>query len=198
MIDGGAAANGRLADGQTQVRVGLGGLAAVGVLALLSLVAVAAYLDPGDVGKPGRFVAGRVDDLQPGSVRYFEGEHFYLVRLADGSFLALYDIDRHRQILSVGATGDPRFGCRVRAMSAATNEGVANILRASGTVVPGFEGQAFRTPCTGATFDMTGRRLFGPAPTDLDRFPVRTLAGGFVEVNLASRQCALTCIEPRR
>src|SRR5690606_33195479 len=31
---------------------------------------------------------------------------------------------------------------------------------------------AFRAPCHGETFDITGRRVFGPSPRDLDRFPV--------------------------
>jgi cytochrome b6-f complex iron-sulfur subunit len=66
---------------------GLGILAAVEILAV-----VVAYLAPGK-GGAGRgadlVVAGPVAEFTPSSVRAFPGGKFYLVRLADGGFLAL-------------------------------------------------------------------------------------------------------------
>ena len=66
---------------------GLGILAAVELLAV-----VVAYLAPGRGGS-GRgadlVVAGPVAEFTPASVRAFPGGKFYLVRLADGGFLAL-------------------------------------------------------------------------------------------------------------
>lgn len=66
---------------------GLGILAAVEILAV-----VVAYLAPGK-GGAGRgadlVVAGPVGEFTPASVRAFPGGKFYLVRLADGGFLAL-------------------------------------------------------------------------------------------------------------
>ena len=65
----------------------------LGVLALAELVAVlAAYLWPrkeGQGGGAGVVVAGPVSEFTPASVRPFPAGKFYLVRLADGGFLAL-------------------------------------------------------------------------------------------------------------
>jgi cytochrome b6-f complex iron-sulfur subunit len=66
---------------------GLGILAAVEILAV-----VVAYLAPGKAGAgrgAGLVVAGPVGEFTPASVRAFPGGKFYLVRLADGGFLAL-------------------------------------------------------------------------------------------------------------
>lgn len=38
---------------------------------------------------------------------------------------------------------------------------------------------AFREGCGGAIFDRRGHRVFGPAPRDLDRFPITTTEYGF-------------------
>ena len=72
--------------------VGLGSLAAleVGGLAL-------AYMQPrladGEFG--GLITAGNVADFPPGSVTPIPAGRFYLVRLADGGFLALYQRCTH-------------------------------------------------------------------------------------------------------
>jgi cytochrome b6-f complex iron-sulfur subunit len=66
---------------------GLGILAAVEILAV-----VVAYLAPsrGGAGRgAGLVVAGPVAEFTPASVRPFPAGRFYLVRLADGGFLAL-------------------------------------------------------------------------------------------------------------
>jgi cytochrome b6-f complex iron-sulfur subunit len=66
---------------------GLGILAAVELLAV-----VVAYLAPGRGGAgsgAALVVAGPVAEFTPASVRAFPGGKFYLVRLADGGFLAL-------------------------------------------------------------------------------------------------------------
>ena len=66
---------------------GLGILAAVEILAV-----VVAYLAPskGGAGRgAGLVVAGPVGEFTPASVRPFPAGRFYLVRLADGGFLAL-------------------------------------------------------------------------------------------------------------
>jgi len=65
----------------------------LGILAAAELLAVVvAYLAPGR-GGAGRganlVVAGPVGEFTPASVRAFPGGKFYLVRLADGGFLAL-------------------------------------------------------------------------------------------------------------
>ncbi len=70
----------------------LGGLVAIeiGGLAL-------AYMQPrlaeGEFG--GQIVAGQVDDFPPGSVSHIPNGRFYLARLPDGGFLALYQRCTH-------------------------------------------------------------------------------------------------------
>jgi cytochrome b6-f complex iron-sulfur subunit len=65
----------------------------LGILAAAELLAVVvAYLAParGRAGKgAGLVTAGPVGEFTPASVRPFPGGRFYLVRLADGGFLAL-------------------------------------------------------------------------------------------------------------
>lgn len=65
----------------------------LGLVAGAELVAaVAAYLAPrkdGGATGGGTVVAGPVDEFTPASVRAFPAGKFYLVRLADGGFLAL-------------------------------------------------------------------------------------------------------------
>lgn len=66
---------------------------ALGILAAAELLAVVvAYLAPGKGGAgrgAGLVVAGPVGEFTPASVRAFPAGQFYLVRLADGGFLAL-------------------------------------------------------------------------------------------------------------
>jgi cytochrome b6-f complex iron-sulfur subunit len=65
----------------------------LGLVALAEVVAVvAAFLAPrkdGGSRGAGVITAGPVGDFTPGSVRAFPAGKFYLVRLADGGFLAL-------------------------------------------------------------------------------------------------------------
>jgi cytochrome b6-f complex iron-sulfur subunit len=65
----------------------------LGLLALLEMVAVVvAFLAPrreGGARGVGTVVAGPVAEFTPASVRAFPAGKFYLVRLADGGFLAL-------------------------------------------------------------------------------------------------------------
>ena len=90
------------------------------VWAVLGLTAVveaawvtASFLRPRnrDASASGLVVTGRVDQFEPGSVTAFPTGHFYLVRLADGGFLAL-----HRECTHLGCTvpwdaTQRRFAC---------------------------------------------------------------------------------------
>ena len=68
---------------------------ALGLAALAELIWVAgSFLRPGrtvlkDAASEGLMAAGTVDAFQPGTVTAFPRGRFYLVRLADGGFLAL-------------------------------------------------------------------------------------------------------------
>jgi cytochrome b6-f complex iron-sulfur subunit len=70
----------------------LGGLAAL-ELGVVSLVYMQPRLANGEFG--GQITAGKVEDFPPGSVTNISNGRFYLVRLADGGFLALYQRCTH-------------------------------------------------------------------------------------------------------
>lgn len=138
-----------------------------------AVLLLAACTSGSEVFDAGPVDVGPVDDFPPGSVTsfaYADGRQlartidadisgveglpedaivFHLVRLDDGQFRALY------------AT-DPLRGCMVPWRPDFE-----------------FEGQQgwFRNPCHGATYDIAGRRVFGPGPRDLDRFPVEVRDG---------------------
>ncbi len=164
-----------------------------GLLLLLAgsgIAATVAFAIPTDGGARSYVVyVGSVADFAPGTIETFTGEtglvygtwpddgdktvtdhvRFHLVRLADGEFLAL-------------SAKDPHLGCTVVASSI-------------GHVAPlRIEGVEFRNPCSGALYDLAGRRLFGPGPRDLDRYAVTTMRDGRIRVDLG----ALTRGEPRR
>lgn len=71
---------------------GLAGLAALEIGAL-SLAYMQPRLAEGEFG--GMITAGKVEDFPPGSVSHISNGRFYLVRLADGGFLALYQRCTH-------------------------------------------------------------------------------------------------------
>ena len=88
---------------------GLGILAAVEILAV-----VVAYLAPskGSGGRgAGLVVAGPVAEFTPASVRPFPAGRFYLVRLADGGFLALSSRCTHLGCMVPWNQKDQVFPC---------------------------------------------------------------------------------------
>ncbi len=110
---------------------------------------------------------GPEQDFPAGTLRYFRDLGLYLVRQADGSFLALYDLDPRQQVEKSGG------GCRVRW------EGGGDPAPAA---LP-LDGR-FRDPCLGSTFGTDGELLSGPASRGLDRYPV-ALQGDHVYVDLS-------------
>ena len=88
---------------------GLGLLAAVEVV-----VAVAAFLAPRKQGAGsgrGLVVAGPVAEFTPASVRPFPAGRFYLVRLADGGFLAISSRCTHLGCAVPWSEKDQAFPC---------------------------------------------------------------------------------------
>jgi len=88
---------------------GLGILAAVEILAV-----VVAYLAPSKGGSgrgAGLVVAGPVAEFTPASVRPFPAGRFYLVRLADGGFLALSSRCTHLGCMVPWNQKDQVFPC---------------------------------------------------------------------------------------
>ena len=88
-------------------------------------------------------VVGSVDDFGPDTVTHFEREHFFIVRLEDGSFLALYD-------RATGHLNDP-------------------IEWREDFEFQGITGW-FRSPFHSETYDRQGLLVFGPAHRGMDRY----------------------------
>jgi cytochrome b6-f complex iron-sulfur subunit len=88
---------------------------ALGLAAVAEFVWIgASFLRPrrgtsGDA--PTLFVAGPIDDFEPGSVTAFPAGRFYLVRLADGGFLALDRTCTHLGCTVPWRADEGRFAC---------------------------------------------------------------------------------------
>jgi hypothetical protein len=134
----------------------------VSVLFLLFGTAVAlAFLRP-----PSEQDLGDALRYEFGSVTRFPSDNYYLVRLDDGEFLALYDRDT-----------DPnarRSGCRI---SWQPDE-----------IVAGAQG-VFRADCTESAWAMDGSLLRGPSPRDMDSLDVDVKDDGSVSVDTARLIC---------
>ncbi len=158
-------------------------LVAVGLCAMLAVAAVVlvTFIWPDGRMRSRELDVGAVEDFAPGTVTSIapteddgspvtarlpavlmnpqsQGEaivRINIARLADGTVLAF-----------VGR--DPRNGCALPWRP---------LFR--------FEQREgwFRDPCHGSTYDIEGRRVFGPSFRDLDQFPVR-VDGGRVRVNI--------------
>ena len=93
----------------------------LGILAGLELAAVAvAFLAPRKEGTgrgAGLVVAGPVAEFTPASVRPFPAGRFYLVRLADGGFLALSSRCTHLGCTVPWSEKDRTFPCPCHASS---------------------------------------------------------------------------------
>ncbi len=96
------------------------GLSALGALAAIE-VAGAGFLYMQSRSKEGRFgeviAAGQVDDFPPGSVTEFTNEGFFLVRAADGGFLAIYRRCPHLGCTVNWVSEKERFYCPCHASS---------------------------------------------------------------------------------
>ncbi len=133
--------------------VGVSALFGALVVSVAAVAFFASFIWPSGVAPDTRFYAGQIEDFEVDQPVYFEQQQMFLVRRPDGTFLALYAINPHNlpnecplQWDTSRVWTDRETGARL--------DGV------------------FYAPCHGEQFDITGRRLFGPSPRDLDRFPV--------------------------
>lgn len=153
------------------------------VIAVFGLVAfLIVFLESGaDTGKV------RLEDAEayaPGSVEFVGEENLFLVRLADGEYLALADLDAANR-----ARPDRR--CRVAPMQL-TDARLPGILERYGAVMSDDAAGStlvFREECGGALYDVTGLRLDGDG-RNLDRYPVSIDGAGRLVVDTAKRQCS--------
>lgn len=170
---------------RVQARIKVVALGLGAILAFFAAVGLVLYLKPGgDAPVPDEaviFVAGPLEEFEPGTASYFRLEHLYVLRMQDGALLALYDLGPRMQA-RVNRGDETALECRVEFVEDEDN------LTRLGDPPPGFEDRVFREPCDGSVWDAAGRHLFGPASGDLDRFPLGVV-DGVVRVDVSERRC---------
>ncbi len=168
----------------TRPPVLLGCMAAVALVVAVfgSFAFLIVFLESGaDTGKV------RLEDAEayaPGSVEFIGEENLFLVRLADGAYLALADLDapnrartERRCRVAPLQPGDARLPGILERYGAAMSDD------ATGSTL------VFREECGGAMYDVTGLRLDAEG-RNLDRYPVSIDSAGRVVVDTAKRQCS--------
>jgi len=82
------------------------------VLGGQSLAATLRFIQPVNTGGFGGVVrAGKVDEFQPGSINQIKAGRFYLYRLEDGSFMALWQRCTHLGCIVPWVEGENQFHC---------------------------------------------------------------------------------------
>ena len=109
----------------------------------------------------GSIDLGLVTDYEPGAVVYRSSDRFFVVRLDDGSMIALSDLDPHKQS---GQSG--QSSCRVtfRPDLGSGEEGAEDAFG------------RFFDACTGSMYDISGRGLAGDG-LDLSRLTLKERDG---------------------
>lgn len=164
------------------VFMGCFGLFAVAVVAIGAIAFL--FVFTGSSGNSGRLELRAADSYALGTVEFVRERNLYLVRLADGSFYALSDLD---------AANRAAEGTRCRVQPLAANDPLLPDLldrfeedvsaEASGSTL------LFREACNEAVYDVTGKRLDAEG-RNLDRFPVEENGAGNVVVDLRRRVCS--------
>ena len=153
---------------------------------ILSVVAIVLARRPAD-DEGGRVVqAATLASYQPLQPVRYVLDDFELMPLAGGRVVALY-------IYPPGFQGHV-YGCTIRWEPTATFEG--SFAGTGATPLPAAQsGPVISVTgpwvdnCGGTKWDAEGRRLFGPGPRDLDRFPVTIDAAGTIRVDTRRLQC---------
>lgn len=164
--------------------VALGCFAAIAAVVVLGAIVVflAIFLESGaDDGKVQLEVP---EAYAEGSVEFVGEKNFFLVRLQDGSFLAVSDLDAANR-----ANQARRCRVQLTALREASVASNADQLRARMT--PGAAGAeaVLVESCNGRTYDIAGAILDGEGP-NLDRFPVSIDGAGRLRVDASTRECS--------
>lgn len=163
--------------------VALGCLAAIaGIAAIIGFAAfVLVFLNSG--ADNGKVVLQDPRTYGPGTIQYVSEHNFYLVRLQDGRFLALDDLDAANR-------KNQQRRCRVAPLTPSDPALVDIAARYATKVSPDAAGSSvyFRESCNLAVYDLTGLRLDAAGP-NLDRFDVGTNAQGLLTVDTTKRSC---------
>lgn len=139
-----------------KVYASLAALAGILAVTVAFITVVAAFTYPSDAtaGPLSRVYMGRVGEFEVGKpVEYAPGQ-FFLVKKPDGSFVALLARGTHQ-------------GCNVP-----WREDFVFYDPKTGQNKAGWFREPFDEKCHGSTWDAYGVRVFGPAPRNLDEFPV--------------------------
>jgi hypothetical protein len=165
-------------------------LVTVGLIAIFFAVvglvlSLKPFSDAPPSGEPSLdiFAAGPVKEFAPKTVTYFEKEHLYLVRFADGAFLALYDLSPATQAL-VNEGDLTKLTCRAVLTQGDTVEGHLG----SDMSDRGFGSTGLVDSCSGTIWDAEGMHVGGPTDGRLDRFPVAVI-NDIVRIHLGDRRC---------
>lgn len=156
--------------------------AALVVVAAVGIVFAAMFFESG--AESGEVVLSARDAYAKGSIEHVRERNFYLVRLGDGSFLALADLDTANR-------ASAQRPCRVAPLDPGDATLPALLARYGSAMSPQVAGSTLilRADCTGAVYDVTGVRLDRDGP-NLDRFAVRIGEDGRVRVGLNKRTCS--------
>ena len=100
-----------------------------------------------------------------------EFHHFCIAQIEPGELVALYTYDTHQP--------HREQGCTVRWVPERTHTSPETGEEVLGT---------FYSGCSGSTFDMSGRRVFGPAARDMDRFSLE-VSDQFILVDTRTLLC---------
>jgi len=149
-------------------------IAVAALVALFFAIGLAFDQGPDSIDRASAdFNAGVAEEYARGDVTYIEPQHVFVVRLDDGSFVALYDKSPKQQEID--------SNCRVRYDERAQLGGLAQL--------PGFQG-AFVEECEGtrAVWRADGERAFGAGYGNLDRFRTR-VDGADLIIEMDERTC---------
>lgn len=164
------------------VALGCTAVVVVAVALVAAVVCFMIFLDSG--ADTGDVPLQTADAYAAGTVTYVNEQNVFVVRLRDGSFLALADLDFANRKSAVRK-------CRVQTLDQA-DPALAGLLdRYRAKFSPQAAGSTllFAEACNGAIYDITGARLNGDGP-NLDRYPTNVDAAGLLSVNVAKRQCS--------
>lgn len=158
--------------------------AAAAGLAIFVIVLGLVFLDSG--ADSGTTILGDQEAYARGSIELIDSRNFYLVRLRDGQYLALSNLDAANR----AASGRK---CRVFPIASADPKLPRLLETYALRLSPAAAGTTllFSEDCNGAVYDITGLRLDsdGGAP-NLERYPITMRADGRLSVDVRDRMCS--------
>lgn len=154
------------------------------VVAIFGLAAFAiVFLESG--ADTGKIELDAADSYRAGTAEFVSEHNIYLVRLPDGSFVALADMDAANR----ASTGS-RCRVGVAPLAEADSPLSTEQLRSRMSAEAAGSSVVLRETCFGAVYDIAGVRLTGDG-RNLDRFDVGIDSGGRVVADRSERSCSV-------